>query len=71
MLKFFVFVSRNEATHIDSFLFSGRCFSAAQIAEISLLALTSASLDQPPCFECDLQLATFYPYCSLMHRQAS
>jgi len=26
---------------------------------------------QPPCFECALQLPTFCPYCSLMHRQAS
>ena len=31
--------------HIASFLFSESCFSAAQIAKISLLALTVASLD--------------------------
>jgi len=45
MLKFFVFESRNETTYIASFLFCDRCFSAAQIAKISLLALTAASLD--------------------------
>jgi len=48
MFKFLVFISRCngngccEATHIASFLFTDSCFSAAQI---SLLALTVASLD--------------------------
>jgi len=45
MLKFFVFISRNKTMHIASYLFSDSCFSAAQIAQISLLALTAASLD--------------------------
>jgi len=45
MLKFFVFVSRNKTTHIASLLFSYSCFSAAQIAKISLLDLTAAALD--------------------------
>jgi len=42
---FFVFVSRNETTHIATFLFSDHCFSGAQIAKISLPALTVDSLD--------------------------
>jgi len=41
----FFFISRSKRTHIASFLFSDSCFSAAQIAKISLLALTVASLD--------------------------
>jgi len=45
MLKLFVFIRRSKTTHIASFLFSNSCFSAAQIAKISLLALTAASLD--------------------------
>ena len=45
MFKFFVFITRNETTHIASFLFSDSCFSAAQIAKTSHLALTAASLD--------------------------
>ena len=39
MLNFFVFVSRNEATHFASFSFSNSCFNAAQIAKISPPAL--------------------------------
>ena len=45
MLKIFVFMSRSKTTHIASFLFSDSCFSVAQIPQISLLALTVASLD--------------------------
>jgi len=45
MLKFFVFTNRSKTTHIASFLSSDSCFSAAQIAQISLLALTVASHD--------------------------
>jgi len=45
MLKFFVFISRGKTTHIASFVFSHSCFSVAQIAKISLLAVTVASLD--------------------------
>jgi len=45
MFKFSVFISRSKTTHIASFLFSDSCFSAAQIAKISLLALTVASRD--------------------------
>ena len=45
MFKFFVFISRGKTTHIASFLSSDSCFSAAQIAKISLLILTAASLD--------------------------
>jgi len=45
MLKFFVFISRGETTHIASFSFPDSCFSAAQIAKISLIAPTVASLD--------------------------
>jgi len=44
MLKFFVFISRDKTTHIASFLFSDSCFSVAQIAKISLVAITVASL---------------------------
>jgi len=45
MLKYFVLISRSKTTHVAPFLFSDSCFSAAQIASISLLALTVASLD--------------------------
>ena len=45
MLNFFVFISRSITTHIASFLFSDSCFSSAQIAKISVLALIVASLD--------------------------
>jgi len=45
MLKFFVFTSCSETTHLASFSFSDSCFSAAQIGKISLLALTVATLD--------------------------
>jgi len=45
MLQFSVFISRSKTTHIASFMFSDSCLSAAQIAQISLLALTVASLD--------------------------
>ena len=41
----FVFRSRSKTTQIASFLISTSFFSAAQIAKISLLALTAASLD--------------------------
>jgi len=41
----FCFHSRSKTTHIASFLSSDSCFSAAQIATMSLLTLTSASLD--------------------------
>jgi len=44
MLKFFVFRSRSKTMHIAPFLFSYSCFSAAQIAKISLLALPVALL---------------------------
>ena len=44
MLKFFVFESRRKTKYIASFL-SDSCFSVAQIAKISLLAVTVASLD--------------------------
>jgi len=44
-VEIFVFRSRSKTTHIASFLFSDSCFSAAQIAKISLLALTVASFD--------------------------
>jgi len=44
-VEIFVFISRSETTHIAAFLFSDSCFSAAQIAEISLLAFTVASPD--------------------------
>jgi len=70
MLQFFVFISRNETTHIASFLFSDSCYSAAQTAKISLLTLTVALRDNH-LFECALQLPTFCLQCSLMHRQAS
>jgi len=45
MLRFFVFISRSKTTYITSFLFSDSCFSAAQLAKLSLHALTAASLD--------------------------
>ena len=45
MLIFFIFISCSKTMHIASFLFSESCFSAAQIAKSSLLALTVASLD--------------------------
>ena len=48
IMNFFDFTSRSKTTHIASSLFSDRCFSAAQIAKISLLALTVASLDNRP-----------------------
>jgi len=44
-VEIFVFISRSKTTHIASFIFSDSCFSAAQIAKISLLALTVAVLD--------------------------
>jgi len=44
MLKFFVFISRSKTTDI-AWCCSDSCFSAAQIAKTSLLALTAASLD--------------------------
>jgi len=40
-----VFLSGSKTAQIASFLFSDNCFSAAQIAKISLPALTVASLD--------------------------
>jgi len=43
-MKYFVFTSRSERMRF-AFLLSHSCFSAAQIAKISLLALTVASLD--------------------------
>jgi len=39
-----VCLSRSEAAHVASFF--DNCFSAAQIAKISTLALTVASLDK-------------------------
>ena len=48
MLKYFVFISRSKTTHFASFLFSGSCFSAAQMPKISHLALTVASLNNHP-----------------------
>ena len=76
MLKFFVFRSRSETTHIVSFLFSDSCFSAAQTAKISLLILTDCLTRQPYCFACALQPPALQPpsFClhgSLMHRQAN
>jgi len=44
-VEIFVFISRSKTTHIASFLSSDSCFSAAQIAKVSLLVLTVASLD--------------------------
>ena len=41
----FVFRIRSKTTHIASSLFCDRCFSAAQIARISILALAVAALD--------------------------
>jgi len=40
-----ILISRSKTTHKASFTFSDSCFSAAQIPEISFLALTVASLD--------------------------
>ena len=45
LFNFFVFISRSKITHIASFLSSDNCFSAAQIAKISLLILIAASFD--------------------------
>jgi len=43
-MKFFVFTSRSKTMHI-ALLVSDSCFSAAQIAKISLLAVKVVSLD--------------------------
>jgi len=43
--EIFVFISRSETTHFESFLFPDSHSSAAQKAKISLIALTVASLD--------------------------
>jgi len=52
MLKFFVFISLRKTTHIASFVFSDSCFSAAQMAKISLLAVAVASLDIHLFYKC-------------------
>jgi len=44
-MEFFVFTSRSKKMLGASHFVSHSCFSAAQIAKISLLALTVASLD--------------------------
>ena len=44
-VEIFVFISRSKTTHIASFLFFDSCFSAAQVAKISLLTLIVVSLD--------------------------
>jgi len=54
---FFVFISRSEATHIASFLFSNNCFNAAQITKISLPALT-----RQLCFACALHGCNCRPF---------
>jgi len=44
-MKFVVFTSRSKTMHTALFLVSDSCFSAAQIAKISLLAVKVVSLD--------------------------
>jgi len=72
MLKFFVFINRSKTTYIVSFIFSDSCFSAAQIAKISLLALIVASLDNHIFLHarCNRPFVFVIVWC-MMHRQAS
>jgi len=71
MLKLFVFISRSKTTRIASFLFSDSCFNAAQMAKISLLALTVASLDNHLVLHARCNCRLFCLHFGLMHRQAS
>ena len=72
MLKFFVFISSSETTHVASFLFFDRGLIQCDLKGQNITPSSHCCLTrQPPCFACALQPPTFCLHCSLIHRQAS